>query len=99
MSFGNPNFPNFPKSPKSPKSPNFPKKELGEIVICLSEVKKNAKRLKLDYNKELVRVLIHGILHLAGYDHERGEKEAGKMKDKENYYLPQFLKKRISTNY
>ncbi|GAG81853.1 unnamed protein product [marine sediment metagenome] len=36
----------------------------GEIVICLSEVKKNAKRFKSTFNEELARVLTHGIKNL-----------------------------------
>jgi probable rRNA maturation factor len=60
---------------------------LGEIVICLREVKKNAKRFKSTFEKELAQVLIHGILHLLGYDHEKNEIEAKKMEEKQNYYL------------
>ncbi len=60
---------------------------LGEIVICPSQVEKNAKELGLTFKKELSRVLIHGILHLLGYDHERSEKEAKRMEKKEDYYL------------
>jgi len=60
---------------------------LGEVVICLREVKKNAKRFSSTFEKELARVLIHGILHLLGYDHEKGEEETQKMKEKEDYYL------------
>jgi len=63
---------------------------LGEIVICLREVKKNAKRFDSTFEKELTKVLIHGILHLLGYDHEKGEAEAKKMKQKEEYYLSQI---------
>ena len=53
--------------------------ELNEIVICLKEVKKNAKTYNSTFRKELARVLIHAILHLLGYDHE-------KMLGKEEYY-------------
>lgn len=60
-------------------------KEKGEIVICPDIVKKNAKKYNLSYNKELVRVLIHGILHILGYKH-KNKKEAEKMKEKEKYY-------------
>jgi len=60
---------------------------LGEIVICPSQVEKNAKELGLTFKKELNRVLIHGILHLLGYDHEGSEKEAKRMRKKEDYYL------------
>ena len=60
---------------------------LGEVVICLREVRKNAKRYGSAFEKELSRVLIHGILHLLGYDHEKSEAEAKKMTEKEEYYL------------
>ncbi len=60
---------------------------LGEIVICLREVKKNAKKYNSAFKKELARVLIHGLLHLLGYDHEKSAKEAEKMEEKQNYYL------------
>jgi len=69
------------------KTPRGIEKELGEIVICLREVRKNTKRLKSIFETELARVLIHGILHLLGYNHEKSEKETKKMQEKENYYL------------
>ena len=61
--------------------------ELGEIIICLIRVKKDAQELKSDFEKELKWVIIHGILHALGYDHEKSEKEAKRMKKKEEYYL------------
>jgi len=63
---------------------------LNEIVICLREVKKNAKGFKSTFKKELARVLIHGILQLLGYNHEKDTKEAEKMEEKQNYYLSQI---------
>ena len=63
---------------------------LGEIVICLKEAKKNAKRYGLTFEKELSKVLIHGILHLLGYNHEESEKETERMRKKEEYYLSQL---------
>jgi len=61
--------------------------ELNEVVICPREVKKNAKKYNLTFKKELARVLIHGILHLLGYEHEKSKKETEKMEKKEEYYL------------
>jgi probable rRNA maturation factor len=61
--------------------------ELGEIVVCLIRVKKDAQELKSDFEKELKWVIIHGILHVLGYDHKKLEKEAKRMKKKEEYYL------------
>ncbi len=51
---------------------------LGEIIVCPSQVKKE--------KKELTEVLIHGVLHLLGYDHEKNEKEAKIMEKKEKNY-------------
>ena len=45
-----------------------------------------------DHMKELARVLIHGIIHLFGYEHEKGKKESLRMMKKENYYLSKFFK-------
>jgi probable rRNA maturation factor len=59
----------------------------GDIVICLGEVKKNAKRYNSTFRKELAKVLIHGILHLLGYDHEKSEKAAKEMEEKQEHYL------------
>lgn len=59
----------------------------GEIVICPEIVKRNAKNFKNDFRKELKRILIHGLLHLAGHDHEGSKEKAQKMRNKENYYL------------
>jgi rRNA maturation RNase YbeY len=63
---------------------------LGEIVICPSEVKKNAMKFGQSPEGELATCLIHGILHLLGYDHEKNEKGAEKMKEKQKYYLGQL---------
>ncbi|MBU2539630.1 rRNA maturation RNase YbeY [Patescibacteria group bacterium] len=61
--------------------------ELNEIIICPAEVKKNAKRFGLSFKKELSLILIHGILHLLGYEHEDKEVEARKMEKRQDYYL------------
>lgn len=63
---------------------------LGEIVICLKEVKKNALKHQVDFKKELARVLIHGILHLLGYDHEIDD-ETEEMEKKQNHYLSKLV--------
>ncbi len=52
--------------------------ELNEIVIYPTMT--NGKN-------GIAKVLIHGILHLLGYDHEKNEKEAQKMEEKQRYYL------------
>lgn len=67
-------------------------KGLGEIVICLREMKKNAKRFGSTFEKELATCLIHGILHLLGYNHEISKEKSKEMEKKQQYYLSQVLK-------
>jgi len=56
--------------------------EIAEIVICPEEVEKNGNNFK----KEMAEVVIHGILHLLSYDHEK-KKDAEKMFKKQKEYL------------
>jgi len=65
-----------------------------EIIICLQAVKRNAARYNSTFKRELARVLIHGVLHLLGYDHEKSQKAAEEMRKKEDYYLSAVFKKR-----
>lgn len=65
---------------------------LGEIVICPEVVRKNAERYGIPVKKEMVKVFIHGILHLLGHDHEKSEKQAKAMEEKENFYLQKLIK-------
>jgi len=58
---------------------------LGEIYISLQRAKIQAKRYGLTYNEELKRLLIHGLLHLIGYDHHKKSEKAA-MEAKERYY-------------
>jgi len=43
---------------------------LGDIAICLSVVKKEAKIKSIELSNHLLHVIIHGTLHLLGYDHQ-----------------------------
>lgn len=58
----------------------------GEIFISVDQVRINADRYKTSPNVELFRVIIHGILHLIGYNDEN-EQDKAKMKIKEDHYL------------
>jgi len=66
-------------------------KRLGEIILCYSRAKKQAQRANHSLEKELTILLIHGILHLLDYDHEKGEKEAEEMKKLEETILKKVL--------
>lgn len=56
---------------------------LGEVVICPAEAKKNAKIIGHSFEKELAALLIHGILHLAGYGDESDAKKLKMIKKQE----------------
>jgi probable rRNA maturation factor len=55
----------------------------GDIVISLDAVEENARFFKVSGDKELRRLLVHGILHLAGFDHATNEEEEPMLKTQE----------------
>lgn len=48
---------------------------LGELAICPEVIAKQAKDHDLTFNQELAYMIIHGVLHLLGYDHELNARE------------------------
>jgi rRNA maturation RNase YbeY len=58
----------------------------GEIYISIERVRENAAKYKVSFNQELARVMIHGVLHLAGYRDKRPAEKA-LMRKKEEAYL------------
>ncbi len=50
-------------------------KLLGEIVISIDTAKRQAKELGHSLEEEIKRLLVHGFVHLLGYDHELGKEE------------------------
>lgn len=49
---------------------------LGELIMCPQVLKKQAKEHNLKLNEEIGYMVIHGLLHLLGYDHEKSPQEA-----------------------
>lgn len=45
-------------------------RQLGDLVICLPQVKRQAKRIGRTVRAEFALMVVHGTLHLLGYDHE-----------------------------
>ena len=60
-----------------------------DIMISIDRVKENSTIFENSFNEELKRVMIHGILHLIGYN-DKSEKEEELMRKKENFYLNIF---------
>ncbi len=60
---------------------------LGDIVLNLDQIKKQAIDNHVPFKDELRFMLVHGLLHLLGYDHERDRESAKKMRNKERKLL------------
>jgi probable rRNA maturation factor len=56
---------------------------LGDVVISVEKAQERAFTRGVSLEEELTFLLIHGILHLAGYDHEKKGREREKMRKKE----------------
>lgn len=61
----------------------------GDIIISIDRVKENAEKFKSDFEEELKRVLIHGVLHLCGYN-DKKTADTELMRKKENWALKQI---------
>lgn len=58
----------------------------GDLFISVDSVRENSVFYKTEFEKELHRVIVHGLLHLIGYD-DHTEEDQKIMRSKENYYL------------
>lgn len=60
---------------------------LGDIYISLEKALEQAEQIGHSAEDEFSRLIVHGILHLVGYDHEKGKKEESEMQQMEDYIL------------
>lgn len=58
----------------------------GDLFISVDTVQGNAEEYNVLFHVELLRVIIHGIMHLAGYK-DKTDVDAAKMRERENHYL------------
>lgn len=56
---------------------------LGDIVVSLDRAKVQARERGVDVDREVKFLLIHGVLHLLGYDHEKSDEDRIRMEKKE----------------
>ena len=75
-------FPAGDPPPLPPGAEESPGPYLGEIVISVARCREQAAKQGVDPGVELARLVIHGVLHLSGYDHEEVT-ERGRMQSRE----------------
>jgi probable rRNA maturation factor len=86
----------FPAAPLSPgnkgEPPRFPAKEfseLGDLAICAPVVAREAREQGKSLQAHWAHMVVHGVLHLLGYDHET-DRDAEVMEARETKILAQF---------
>ena len=62
---------------------------LSDIFISIDRVRENALTYNVDFTNELKRVIIHGVLHLCGYN-DKTDSDATLMRNKEDFYINRF---------
>ncbi|TXI84049.1 MAG: rRNA maturation RNase YbeY [Crocinitomicaceae bacterium] len=62
----------------------------GDLFISIDRVIDNAVELKTDYDSELKRVCVHGVLHLCGYK-DKSDEDEKQMRLKEDFYLKKYV--------
>jgi rRNA maturation RNase YbeY len=60
---------------------------LGDVVISVPTALRQAREVGRSPDEELAALLVHGVLHLCGYDHERNKDEATRMRRRERAIL------------
>jgi len=63
---------------------------VGDIVLCVPVVMREAREQKKPAAAHFAHMIVHGMLHLQGYDHEADEREAERMEMKERSILARF---------
>lgn len=76
----------FPEAAEAPLGEGEPP-SLGDIAISVPTAVRQASELEHPLVDELSHLLVHGILHLCGYEHEGGGEEAARMRSREERYL------------
>lgn len=79
-------FPMFQKNEIPKESTGIPD-VLGDIIICVPIVEKQAKEYNHSFKRELAYMLVHGFYHLMGYDHMEEEEKKVMRQKEENVLL------------
>jgi probable rRNA maturation factor len=75
----------FPAGPPSP-GPDQAAQSVGEVIVCVPVCERSARARRVSLSDEIARMLIHGALHVLGFDHGTARQRA-RMKPRERRYL------------
>lgn len=73
----------------------FPCEVAGDLIISLERAREEADASGISYYERLFSLIIHGLLHVQGFDHEKGEKEARRMRYREKKLLSHVLSHKL----
>jgi rRNA maturation RNase YbeY len=65
----------------------FPNETLGDVVISVEQARMEAEKAGMSFYQRLLSLVIHGLVHVLGFDHEQGVKEARRMRYREKKLL------------
>ncbi|HOP24985.1 MAG TPA: rRNA maturation RNase YbeY [Defluviitoga sp.] len=65
---------------------------IGDIVISVETIDKQSTEFGNTFEEEFFYILIHGVLHVVGYDHETSDQDAIKMFELQENYFKQLIK-------
>lgn len=65
----------------------FPHETLGDVIVSVEKARAEAEHAGIPFYQRLVILVIHGLVHVLGFDHEQGPREARRMKYRENKLL------------
>ncbi|MGL5722285.1 MAG: rRNA maturation RNase YbeY [Brevinema sp.] len=69
----------------------FESKILGDVIISTDRAVAQAQEFDVSYEEELARLVTHGLLHLLGYDHERGDEDEKEMLALQDELMDKFM--------
>ena len=72
-----------------------PKEIYGDLFISQERITENASSLNVSLDNELLRIIVHGLLHLFGYS-DKSKKDKKLMRSMEDFYLSLYSKKYVS---
>ena len=73
----------------------FPCEVAGDLIISLERAQEEAEATGIPCYERIFALIIHGLLHVQGFDHEQGEREARRMRYREKKLLSYVLSHRL----